>query len=203
MSSLIGPNFRFLHMPKTGGTWVYDVITRWLQIPHLVDHRLGGHTTLVSALGSGLPTLVYVRNPFDWYESYYRYQCMVGWDAPAGQIGMPVRMCGYRGVKFSNFMETVLDRHPHWLTELTNEYTSFRKPDALVTVGRHERLAQDLANFLDAREVKYDRALLFDRATYLTNLSKPMPIDWSASLIARVKSTHQELLDTFGYATPI
>lgn len=199
MSCLIGQNFRFLHMPKTGGTWVHDVITRWLQLPCVVDNRYGGHVPLRLALGEGLPTLTYVRNPFRWYESYYRYRCTTGWQDPPGDAGVPITKFGQAGECFAEFMSGLLSKYPNWLPDLVHAFTSFRAPDPLVTIGRHETLAADLERFLNDRGVLYSRHMLHQRAQQLVNLSIPVPTVWTPELVRKVETTHGDVLEYFKY----
>jgi hypothetical protein len=69
---LIGNDFVFLHVPKTGGSFVQQVI-----LDHLptVDVRGYTHTPFreLPAHAQALPGFYVVRNPWDWYVSWFHY----------------------------------------------------------------------------------------------------------------------------------
>ena len=63
----------FYHIPKTGGNYVRKVIGTGLEVGHNHATPLD-HPELVS-----LQSFTVVRNPMDWYRSYYRYRIKKGW----------------------------------------------------------------------------------------------------------------------------
>lgn len=75
-------SFTWLHVPKTGGTWLHGVLTR--HCPASWDAMFGppAHVTMrevdyvmgaqgVPASRIDLPRIAVVRNPWDWYVSFY------------------------------------------------------------------------------------------------------------------------------------
>jgi hypothetical protein len=70
---IITKRFVFVHMPKTGGTWLRDVLKKY---KHPLWHLKWrpGHDTSAEA-PPGLPILGTVRNPWDWYVSWYFFRC--------------------------------------------------------------------------------------------------------------------------------
>lgn len=77
-------HFTWLHVPKTGGTWLHDVLTkhappswglvggeaahvRLFEVPMALEHWNGVPERI------GLPIIATVRNPWDWYVSLYFY----------------------------------------------------------------------------------------------------------------------------------
>jgi len=69
---LIYDSFVFVHMPKTAGTFLAEALSEDLYPP--VD-RLEPHTgwDAIPTSAAGLPGLMYVRNPWDWYVSWYHF----------------------------------------------------------------------------------------------------------------------------------
>ena len=72
----------FLHIPKTGGNWVINILeerniifdvfkTKHLQLKHI-------------GLKRRKFVFAFVRHPVTWYESWYRYQMERGWKSWAG-----------------------------------------------------------------------------------------------------------------------
>lgn len=71
---LLTRHFVFVHMPKTGGTFLNEVIRE--HAPANWDlQQLESHTPAaqVPASHANLPIFGFVRNPFDWYVSWYFY----------------------------------------------------------------------------------------------------------------------------------
>jgi hypothetical protein len=72
---LLTRHFVYVHIPRTGGNFVRNVI-----LPHAPaswQHRLlGDHDTVaaIPATHAHLPRLAFVRNPHSWYVSWYSYQ---------------------------------------------------------------------------------------------------------------------------------
>jgi hypothetical protein len=75
---LLSDDFVYLHMPKTGGGTIRSVLETVLP-KHYV--RKGPHPhvhpgwRLIPADAADLPVFCHVRNPWDWYVSWYCYAC--------------------------------------------------------------------------------------------------------------------------------
>jgi hypothetical protein len=69
---LVTDKFVFLHLPRTGGTFVYDVVTRFFPSAREIGYHLPRE--LLPKEFSGLPILGTVRNPWDFYASWYHHQ---------------------------------------------------------------------------------------------------------------------------------
>jgi hypothetical protein len=80
---LIADDFVFLHIPKTGGTFVQAVITA--HMPR-VDVGTYTHTTYdeFPVESRRLPGFYIVRNPWDWYVSWFHYSQQWGATRKAG-----------------------------------------------------------------------------------------------------------------------
>lgn len=74
----------FVHVMKTGGKWVRDALSggippEWNVYDSLrptpTDQAAGLHTGILDAPSEyrGAPVLAYVRNPWDWYVSYFSF----------------------------------------------------------------------------------------------------------------------------------
>ena len=69
---LIYDRFIFIHMPKTGGKFLTEVLERELG-PPLQTLTIHTGWNGIPADAAGLPILMFVRNPWDWYVSWYHY----------------------------------------------------------------------------------------------------------------------------------
>ena len=72
---LIYDDFVFMHTPKTAGYFVKEALIAELAAP---SEQLKGHAgwDSIPAAAVGRPVLMYVRNPWDWYVSWYHW--MIG-----------------------------------------------------------------------------------------------------------------------------
>lgn len=69
---IITPYFCFLHLPKTGGTYIIESIKRSLELPIIFELRHGAHKNIPQQFNS-LPTCAVVRNPWTWYTSAFSF----------------------------------------------------------------------------------------------------------------------------------
>lgn len=64
--------FVFLHLHKSGGTFVNEFLLRFLPDAHLVGYHLPRH--MLPPSHAHLPVLGFVRNPWSYYVSWYTFQ---------------------------------------------------------------------------------------------------------------------------------
>jgi hypothetical protein len=74
---LVADSFVFVHIPKTGGSFVRAVISDHLPV---IDSPAGKHTPYgdLPVEWQQLPGFYVVRNPWDWYVSWYHYRTRRG-----------------------------------------------------------------------------------------------------------------------------
>ena len=68
-------NSRFLHLPKTGGSWIIECMENVGIDFNLIDPEKkcrGGHTGYNYKWQSGF-SFSFIRNPFDWYKSLFKF----------------------------------------------------------------------------------------------------------------------------------
>lgn len=70
---LVTDKFVFLHLPRTGGTFVYDVVRKFFPSAREIGYHLPRE--VLPKEYSHLPILGTVRNPWEFYVSWYHYQC--------------------------------------------------------------------------------------------------------------------------------
>jgi hypothetical protein len=76
---LVTDNFVFVHIPKTGGTFIQTVLGKHLPVvayEPVTAEPTWSHTpySTLPARWRGLPAFCVVRNPWDWYVSWFHYQ---------------------------------------------------------------------------------------------------------------------------------
>lgn len=67
---LVTQSFVFLHIPKTGGSFVQTVIGEHLPVVHRTEYTHEPYSNLPERW-RGLPAFCVVRNPWDWYVSWF------------------------------------------------------------------------------------------------------------------------------------
>ncbi len=69
---LVTPSFVFLHLHKSGGTFVNTCLLRFVPGARQIGYHLPRH--LIPPQHSNLPVLGLVRNPWSYYVSWYAFQ---------------------------------------------------------------------------------------------------------------------------------
>jgi hypothetical protein len=71
---------RFLHVPKTGGSWATDAMCA-AGVAAVHPEPSPAHATLDESSGYGDRfTFAFVRHPLDYWRSYWAYRVGTGWD---------------------------------------------------------------------------------------------------------------------------
>jgi hypothetical protein len=166
---LISDELVFLHGPKTGGTFVTEVLTdvfTRLSRPLLNQDKHGGVDDIPPEHASKRLTTA-VRNPFDFYASHYRFGYWIDRDMDAVSLWqhepMRKRFVSYPYVSFAEFVEGAL-RFGNWLPP-RRQYLAeeLKLGPATITalmysVRRHVDLLEDLARSGDTAPLKEEVA---------------------------------------------
>lgn len=137
----------FIHVPKTGGTWVRGALRAAGLHQGDVgrDHATPAEIEQDPAYQASPMVFCFVRHPLAWYQSYWCYRMKHGWHKPSpGEVEAPIRTVTLdahcRDDRFDRFVENCLERYPQgWVSHLYAHYTS-----GCTFVGRQERLVEDL-----------------------------------------------------------
>ena len=70
---IVTDKFIFLHLPRTGGTFVSEVIKKFFPLAHEIGYHLP--RVALPKEYSHLPVLGAVRNPWAFYPSWYHHHC--------------------------------------------------------------------------------------------------------------------------------
>src|ERR687891_179097 len=68
---IVTDEFVFVHLPRSGGTFVSEIIKKFFPSAYEIGHHLSRE--LLPKEYSHLPVLGTVRNPWDFYVSLYHY----------------------------------------------------------------------------------------------------------------------------------
>ena len=211
----------FLHIPKTGGTWV----TRALKHLGLVRCEFGHqHADMTRVLrysafpngksSDGVPNpspppdissatfrFCFVRHPLAWYESWWSYMCEKGWP----HWGIPhdpnhwhpvMALNGLGTADFNEFISRVIAVRPGFVTELYSRYTDL----GISFVGKQENLTEDLHHALALSGTSLARDLLarFPRQNESTVSAESTPV-WDRKLRDKILQGEYAGLMRYGY----
>lgn len=152
-NTVVTPYFVLLHVPKTGGTFLrrrlrVELPAGWQQATPKQSHLKWGE---LPDAARALPVLAYVRNPWDWYVSRYHYLRQT----------KPQRRPEFaRTATFEDHVRRCCAPEGDLLTRRFDELTAGAAEAGVLTVGRYERLIDDLAAFFDDNGVPLDAAAL-------------------------------------------
>jgi hypothetical protein len=189
---LILDNAVFLHVPKTGGTWVEHAL-RAGGVPFTaLLHDGDRHGDLSYSPHPERFTFAYVRHPLTLYQSYWRFKAQHGWDA-FNPFDVECREDG-----FEQFVRRVLDLYPGWCSKTFTDYVG-PSDQPIAFVGRFESLADDLVAALERSGHAFDEAAL--RSTAPANVSTtPLACcRWTSGLSAEVADAEAEAMNRFSY----
>jgi hypothetical protein len=165
---LITKHFAFVHVPRTGGNFIRDVCFEHLPSEWLIRNALPIHTPYDELAHdfSDLPMVCFVRNPWDWYVSWYHHQTQHYPFERSGRMWMTAFAGGRNdfrqtvwncctGENFENpttgpiMRELDVDHYTARFIEMTGSGIETGR----LEVGRYERLRGDFRDFLERHDV--------------------------------------------------
>ncbi|MBL8734272.1 MAG: hypothetical protein JNN13_17990 [Planctomycetes bacterium] len=184
---------RFLHLPKTGGTWVRHALqagcpgARWC----LLDGS--DHLRWWEAPGRGLFTVAFVRHPLTWWQSFWRFH-----RGPARRYVVSQRVCQHCwSDDFVQFVGNVTQRFPGEYGLLLDNFLG-PAGAAVDFLGRQEHLVDDLLLALRLADEPHDEAAI--RAVSAANVSAPETVaTYTAAGRKAVLGSEQYVLQRCGY----
>lgn len=215
----------FLHVPKTGGEWVTQVLREqgliWREFGHkhadfertLHHHAFEHeHRRLGTVLANWLerkftrtePTndfyFCFVRHPLRWYESWFRYCTQHRWKA-WGAAGSRrhwhpcAALNGTGAADFNKYLRNVILCRPGYVTEL---FSSYAKP-GIAFVGRQESLADDLVTVLRQLNENFDEDHLRNRDAVNASSTATIRTEWDPHLRSCLTQLELPSFHRFGY----
>lgn len=188
------PRSVFTHLPKTGGTWVLQV----LEDLGLLRERCHQHLNITEirrdpALAGwrGLDAFAFVRHPVSWYQSYWAFKMQYGWlDHPDAVLDTECR-----SDDFNTFIRNCVDRHPGYLSSYYRRFL-----EGVRYVGRHEALRESLIWILDQLGEAFDRNLVYEAVP--RNVSVPVLLTqarYETETLKLLMAAESDGLSAFGY----
>lgn len=204
----------YLHAPKTGGSWVVDVLGKMglksrfffpqqmADVPHFIQPK---YLSKMNLGPSEKPFIfTFVREPISWYESWWRYTKMEG----VSGWGKNVSIKGHSRDRwhptavinscldsdFNTTMENIIDKFPGFLSYMFANYTL---PEWVDFVGKQESLREDLEKVLEILNCDYDRDIIYSHPKQ--RVTKGHDVSWDKDLKKEMKRLEYSIYRRFGY----
>lgn len=147
----------FLHVPRTGGTWVNDNLLK--NISPCCYFEDSGHVNFPRAheynnAKNSKTFFLFIRDPLTWYQSYFRRRMFYGWtQSPFDQD------CGNVDT-FNKFINKII-KSKHYHGYVSKMYRGFidnyvDKGAGPIKIGRYENLVEDLVRILKENGEEFD-----------------------------------------------
>jgi hypothetical protein len=189
---LIFKNAVFLHVPKTGGTWVKAAVTNAaIEFEeYIVDGDVHGDLSYCPFRDRFI--FAFVREPLSLYASYWRFKVSGGWD-PRNPFDVDCAAPSFVG-----FVENVLRLEPAWCSRMFEDYVGPRT-DEIGFVGRFESLVDGLVRALQMSGETFDERAIRDTPPSNVNSVNPTLATWPCDLAQMVRHSEREAIQRFGY----
>lgn len=202
----------FLHIPRTGGTWVEAAIDeigiprrRMTRLPSWIPkkHALLSHY-LPADLASMESSFAFVRHPVAYYESVWKWldrspkglRMRKSWTwHPFLPASRQFEEC--RGGDFNDWVFLMLQKEPMWVTRLVRSYVGPEGGEFCSFIGRAESLEDD---FLSAIR-SFGFPIGEDDVSRVRFLGPrngiPMQVEWSKDLKEKVLESERIVIRRF------
>jgi len=141
----------FLHIPKTGGTWLSNyfresgMIIEQSELAHINGSQIDvpNRTEVV---------FCFVRHPLTWLRSWWQCKQKIVKDRRGGPIDKIVDL------PFKEFVDRFISDMPGHITGYFDGFTNYSH-----FVGKQESLREDLIAFFKSANIKYNISLLYNK----------------------------------------
>jgi hypothetical protein len=196
----------FIHIQKTGGTWIREVLTQlgipWTNI--INTHKVRYEPTLAKARNIYPNHFIFstIRNPLTWYQSYWAMKMLRAtetnnrWD---GTGIIELNQC--KSNNFNEFIACVTSTCPGHLTRKYEECL-----DNTVHLLRQENLTVEFTHLLHQLEIDFDTKIIHNRGPIEMNASLPEyrpQVLYTEENAKRVVETEASIFTKYGYSTEI
>ena len=203
--ALLLPHSLFIHIPKTGGSWVRRALhNAGVPLDEVIAEDIDTSISMASAIHvvpsklriSDRFRFAFVRHPLSFYQSYWTYKMMEGWQDSNSIDNI------HQNADFALFIRSTISECPEgWVTRLYRWYTG-KEFDALDFIGHTECLEDDLVAALTFAGEEFDEKAL--RATPRLNVASQLA-EWrercayTPDLRQEVYKADRATFEHFGY----
>lgn len=189
---LLMPRSCFLHIPKTGGTWVKNAIIA-SGIPAREFNIDGNpHIGYKYCPEPEKYMFAFVRHPLAFYRSYWLFKMTDGWD-PKNVMDNECK-----SNDFNIFIANVLSKYPQIYSKFVFSFIGY--PEQKIRfVGRFENLVEDLIKALNEAGEEFDESVIQSfPPVNVSNKSRHSAL-YSSEQKQQILENEAHLMKTFGY----
>lgn len=198
---IVKSNALFLHIPKTGGTWI-ERATQAAGIETGPSKAISDVTWRHSLVSHYLDRydfiFTFVRHPLAWYESWWKFQTWLNWRDHEPGVWHPqniLEKCASND--FSEFIRLCIRLEPAYITRLYEWYIGPEGGEFVGFVGRYEHLADDLVQVFQMLSLEFDEVALRAQAPANVSLSPYGEIRWDEELKMRILELEAPIIKRF------
>lgn len=210
MAKILKNGLVYLHIPKTGGNWLTEILSAQNLIIDEFGHKHASYDALLAeSLAEicerhGLSRLIYfcvVRHPLRWYESWFKYQTSRHWKnwGKAGDLErwhVMSEMNRNKAEDFNAFMALVNKNTPGFVHQLFGSYTNGSNAYVL----KNECIAQDFMSLCDQLGLEIDKKAVL--AAPPLGVSPEMRISWDKDILQETLENELPAFRRYGYTAP-
>ncbi|RMD70085.1 MAG: hypothetical protein D6819_05170 [Gammaproteobacteria bacterium] len=189
---LILPNSCFLHVPKTGGSWVKKaIIASGIDCK---DYRIDGnpHIGLSKCPAPEKFKFAFVRHPVHLYRSYWQYKMTYGWDKK-NILDMECK-----SDNFNTFIRNVLEKYPGCYGDALIEFVGEGEHE-IEFIGKYENLIEDLITALKSAKESFNEDIIRNLPPCNVSDKKRFPAQYTEELEQEVRKSEVKVMNRFGY----
>lgn len=200
MGAILKDGSVFLHVPKTGGNWIIEIlkIHKILEREFFHKHSDAGRLqVLEDEIFLKNPFIFcFVRHPVTWFESWYRYQKkrkFKGWGKNGNVFYHPCSVIDdCQNDDFNKFVTNVIDKCPGFVSHMFFQFT--KNSDF---VGHQEKLFHHSKILLEGLNKDYN----FNVSARLEsiNVSINYPIRWDRKVLNEFQKYELSGIKQYGY----
>jgi len=189
---LILPRSCFIHVPKTGGSWVKRAILASGLVARAYELDGDPHIGIAQCPCPEKFRFAFVRHPLDLYRSYWQYKMTCGWD-----VKNPLDMA-CRSLVFHGFVGNVLDRFPGVYSQALVDFVG-EAEHPIEFIGRFENLEDDLVTALTLAGESFDEDAIRAESPYNVSDKRKHPAEYTDQLEAMVREAEAYAMNRFNY----
>lgn len=203
MPTFLSENMVFIHVPKTGGTWITQaVIAAGVSVrgpDPLGDQSYSehGHAVLGEIAAGDRLSVAFVRHPLDWWRSYWGHRMRAGWDERNAVDATAASS------DFNDFIVRALDGgHVGYYDALIAHFIGHPDP-AIDFVGRFEYLAEDTMQALELSGESFSREALLAHPLENGNDYERFPARYEPEVAERLAQAEAQTIERFYPHEPV
>jgi hypothetical protein len=192
----------FLHMPKTGGSWVTQAVSAagvatWAPDP-LGDRSYSahGHADLHDVGVDDRLSVAFIRHPLDWWRSYWGHRMRAGWDRTIGIDAIAAND------DFNRFVLALLDHHRGSFDEIVRRFVGLPSP-CVDFVGRFENLVEDTCEALRLGGERFSASAIRQHPRVNVNDYRTFPALYRREVAVRLAEAEHQTIERFYADDPI